>query len=108
LVHSATIPTLGDAVEALGHLCGDVSETLKNISDLSAELASKDRVGVENVNEARPTNKVVTTSLIYPYRSLLRWTSNFSMTSILATSNPLFARNLKASLTQRRMARKYY
>ncbi|KAJ6619045.1 nucleoporin Nup186/Nup192/Nup205 [Mycena sp. CBHHK59/15] len=50
----ATIPTVGDALEALSELCGDLAETLKQISDLSAELASREHISVENINEAHP------------------------------------------------------
>ncbi|TFK69765.1 hypothetical protein BDN72DRAFT_959281 [Pluteus cervinus] len=49
---STTIPTLGDAVEALNDLCGELGETLKQIVDLSAELSSKEHIDVENVREA--------------------------------------------------------
>ncbi|KAF7966977.1 hypothetical protein HWV62_36310 [Athelia sp. TMB] len=48
---TAIIPTVGDAVEALSELCGDLSETLKQIVDLSAELAARDHVRVDNIQE---------------------------------------------------------
>ncbi|KAJ7778502.1 nucleoporin Nup186/Nup192/Nup205 [Mycena metata] len=41
----ATIPTVGDALDALNALCGDLAHTLKQIVDLSAELAAKEHVG---------------------------------------------------------------
>ncbi|KAJ7145837.1 nucleoporin Nup186/Nup192/Nup205 [Mycena epipterygia] len=47
----ATIPTVGDALEALNALCGDLAHTLKQIADLSAELAAKEHVSVENIGE---------------------------------------------------------
>jgi len=46
-----TIPTVGDALEALSELCGDLVDTLKQIADLSAELVAKDHIGVENVQD---------------------------------------------------------
>lgn len=45
----ATIPTIGDALETLNALCTELSQTLKQISDISAELAAKDHIGVEEV-----------------------------------------------------------
>ncbi|KAJ7619541.1 nucleoporin Nup186/Nup192/Nup205 [Roridomyces roridus] len=50
----ATIPTVGDALDALQALCGDLSHTLSQIADLSAELAAKEHVGVENITELLP------------------------------------------------------
>jgi len=47
----ATIPTIGDAIEALNNLCNDLADTLKQIADLSAELSSKDHIEVDNVQE---------------------------------------------------------
>jgi nuclear pore complex protein Nup205 len=47
----ATIPTVGDAIEALSGLCDDLSETLKQIADLSAELSSRDHIRVDNIQE---------------------------------------------------------
>ncbi|KAF8890672.1 nucleoporin Nup186/Nup192/Nup205 [Infundibulicybe gibba] len=47
----ATIPTIGNALEALNNFCGDLTETLKQIADLSAELSSKDHIGVDNIQE---------------------------------------------------------
>ncbi|KAG1816317.1 nucleoporin Nup186/Nup192/Nup205 [Suillus subaureus] len=47
----ATIPTVGDAIEALSGLCDDLSETLKQIADLSAELSSRDHIRVDNIQD---------------------------------------------------------
>ncbi|KAG8215255.1 hypothetical protein J3R82DRAFT_8809, partial [Butyriboletus roseoflavus] len=47
----ATIPTVGDAVEALNSLCDDLAATLKQIADLSAELSSRDHIRVDNIQE---------------------------------------------------------
>ncbi|KAG2127241.1 hypothetical protein DEU56DRAFT_742492, partial [Suillus clintonianus] len=49
----ATIPAVGDAIEALNGLCDDISETLKQIADLSAELSSRDHIRVDNIQEVR-------------------------------------------------------
>ncbi|KAF7345118.1 hypothetical protein MVEN_01675900 [Mycena venus] len=50
----ATIPTVGDALDALNALCGDLAHTLKQIADLSAELAAREHVSVENISELLP------------------------------------------------------
>ncbi|THH18242.1 hypothetical protein EW146_g2707 [Bondarzewia mesenterica] len=47
----ATIPTVGDAIEALNDLCGDLAAILKQITDITAELSSKDHIRVENIQE---------------------------------------------------------
>lgn len=47
----ATIPTIGDTIEALNGLCDDLTETLKQIADLSAELSSRDHIRVDNIQE---------------------------------------------------------
>ena len=45
----ATIPTIGDALEALEDICSDLSETLKQIIDISAELDSREHVTMERL-----------------------------------------------------------
>lgn len=47
----ATIPTVGDAIEALQDICGDLADTLKQIADITAELAARDHIRVENIEE---------------------------------------------------------
>ncbi|KAI0351635.1 hypothetical protein OH77DRAFT_1429461 [Trametes cingulata] len=47
----ATVPTIGDAIEALDDLCEDLTNALKRIADLSAELASRDHIRVDNIQE---------------------------------------------------------
>ncbi|KAF8130340.1 nucleoporin Nup186/Nup192/Nup205 [Boletus edulis] len=47
----ATIPTVGDAIEALNSLCDDLAATLKQIADLSAELSSRDHIRVDTIQE---------------------------------------------------------
>ncbi|KAF8970600.1 nucleoporin Nup186/Nup192/Nup205 [Flammula alnicola] len=48
---TATVPTVGDALVALDDLCNDFAETLKQISDIGAELANKDHIGLDNAQE---------------------------------------------------------
>jgi nuclear pore complex protein Nup205 len=48
---TATVPTVGDALIALDDLCHDLAETLKQISDISAELANKHQIGLDNSQE---------------------------------------------------------
>ncbi|KAJ7058139.1 nucleoporin Nup186/Nup192/Nup205 [Mycena amicta] len=50
----ATIPTVGDALDALNALCGDLANTLQQIADISAELSSNEHVSVENIGEMLP------------------------------------------------------
>ncbi|KZT66755.1 hypothetical protein DAEQUDRAFT_767725 [Daedalea quercina L-15889] len=50
----ATVPTVGDAIEALNHLCDDLSSSLKRIADISAELNSKAYIRVENIEDIIP------------------------------------------------------
>lgn len=39
---TATVPSVGDAIEALNYIYDDLSHCLKRFLDSSAELASKD------------------------------------------------------------------
>jgi hypothetical protein len=50
----ATVPTVGDTLIALEDLCSDIAETLKQISDISAELANKDYIGIDKVFTVPP------------------------------------------------------
>ena len=47
----ATVPTVGDAIEALTNFCGELLETLKQISVISAELEARDHVQVEDIRQ---------------------------------------------------------
>ncbi|KAH9856365.1 nucleoporin Nup186/Nup192/Nup205 [Lenzites betulinus] len=47
----ATVPTIGDTIEALDDLCEDLTNALKRIADLSAELASREHIRVDNIQE---------------------------------------------------------
>ncbi|KAJ3730809.1 hypothetical protein C8R42DRAFT_715470 [Lentinula raphanica] len=42
----ATIPTIGDALEVLNLLCQDLAATLKQMSDIFAELSAKDLIAI--------------------------------------------------------------
>lgn len=44
---------MGDVLEALNALYTDLSQILKQISDVSAELAARDHIGVDNIHEVR-------------------------------------------------------
>ena len=50
---SATVPTVGNAIEALTDLCDDIVETLKQMAAISAELDARDHVQVENIRRVR-------------------------------------------------------
>lgn len=47
----ATVPTIGDAIEALDSFCRDLAHVLLRIVDLSAELANKDHIRADNIQE---------------------------------------------------------
>ncbi|KAI0744751.1 nucleoporin Nup186/Nup192/Nup205 [Earliella scabrosa] len=47
----ATVPTIGDTIEALDGFCRDLAQVLLRIVDLSAELANKDHIRVDNIQE---------------------------------------------------------
>ncbi|KAF9815688.1 hypothetical protein IEO21_04405 [Rhodonia placenta] len=52
----ATVPTVGDAIDALNHLCDDLANSLKQIVDLSAELSARDYIRVDNIEEIVPVS----------------------------------------------------
>ena len=47
------MPSIGDAIEALDDLCRDLAQVLMRIVDLSAELASKDHIRIDNIQDVR-------------------------------------------------------
>ncbi|KAA1466852.1 hypothetical protein DENSPDRAFT_57546 [Dentipellis sp. KUC8613] len=47
----STVPTVGDAIEALHDLCGDLVDTLNQIAGITAELSNKDHIRVENIQD---------------------------------------------------------
>ncbi|KJA13946.1 hypothetical protein HYPSUDRAFT_59626 [Hypholoma sublateritium FD-334 SS-4] len=49
---SAAIPTVGDALGALDDMCTDFATTLKQISDIGAELAHQGQTGAASANES--------------------------------------------------------
>lgn len=53
---AATVPTVGDAIDALNHLCDDLANSLKQIVDLSAELSARDYIRVDNIEEVGPSS----------------------------------------------------
>jgi nuclear pore complex protein Nup205 len=48
---AATVPTVGDTIEALTDLCDDLVETLKQITTISTELDARDHVQVEDIRQ---------------------------------------------------------
>ncbi|KAF6749589.1 nucleoporin Nup186/Nup192/Nup205 [Ephemerocybe angulata] len=48
---SATVPTIGEALASLDDVCNDLAEILRQISDIGAELAHKDRLSLTDVQE---------------------------------------------------------
>ncbi|KDR74068.1 hypothetical protein GALMADRAFT_250802 [Galerina marginata CBS 339.88] len=48
---ATTVPTVGDALVALEDICSELSGMLKQISDIGAELANKDHIGLNNSQE---------------------------------------------------------
>jgi nuclear pore complex protein Nup205 len=52
LIHlEATVPTVGDAIEALTDFCDELLETLKQMTAISAELEARDHVQVEDIHQ---------------------------------------------------------
>ncbi|EPQ55766.1 hypothetical protein GLOTRDRAFT_115998 [Gloeophyllum trabeum ATCC 11539] len=49
--YQALIPTVGDAIEALNDICEDLSNTLTQISDIAAELANREHLQVDHMQE---------------------------------------------------------
>lgn len=75
----ATVPTLGDALASLDDLCNDLTSTLKQISDIGAELAKKDQISIDG------TQNVRTLSLISAFDRVLCVLRSFA-SSILCLS----------------------
>jgi len=48
---SATIPTVGNVVEALSGICDEITETLKQMAAISAELDARDHIQVEDIRQ---------------------------------------------------------
>ncbi|KXN92702.1 hypothetical protein AN958_06980 [Leucoagaricus sp. SymC.cos] len=47
----ASVPTVGDAIQALEFISDEIATMFRQIADLNAELANKDHIVVENVKE---------------------------------------------------------
>jgi nuclear pore complex protein Nup205 len=45
------VPTIGDALASLDDVCTDLAEVLRQIADIGAELAHKDRLSLSDVQE---------------------------------------------------------
>lgn len=48
---SAAVPTVGDAMQALEFITEDIANTLRQISDLGAEIANKNHIMVEHTKD---------------------------------------------------------
>ncbi|KAF9529076.1 nucleoporin Nup186/Nup192/Nup205 [Crepidotus variabilis] len=81
---AGTIPSVGDALLALDDLLNDLTTTLRQISDIGTELSSKNRIGMDDMNEIlRDIDPSLLRSLeLEQKRSLLAQT----LGSILATA----------------------
>jgi hypothetical protein len=49
----AGVPAIGDAIEALDDLCSHLSGTIKVITSLTAEIAAKENIRVDNIQDVR-------------------------------------------------------
>jgi nuclear pore complex protein Nup205 len=47
----ATVPTVGDAIEALTDFCDELMEMLKQMAVLAAELDARDHVQVDDIRQ---------------------------------------------------------
>jgi len=52
---AATVPTVGDAIEALTDFCDGLLENLKQMSVIRAELEARDHVQVEDIRQVGHT-----------------------------------------------------
>jgi len=59
------MPIIGDAIEALHELCVDLADALKQIADLSAELALKDHVRIDNIREVHSLISLLNSSFTH-------------------------------------------
>ncbi|TFK47235.1 hypothetical protein OE88DRAFT_1811406 [Heliocybe sulcata] len=50
-LYQATVPTVGDAIEALSDVYGDLSDTLDQMADIAAELANRDHIQLDHMQE---------------------------------------------------------
>ena len=48
---SVTVPTIGDVMEAINFISEDIAATLRQISDLRAELINRHHIVIEDVKE---------------------------------------------------------
>lgn len=91
-VFLGTIPSIGDTLRALDTLCASFSHTLQQISDIGAELAAKEHIRTDNIQDVRASigfRSVVCTNVGH-FRScvLPPPTSNSSSLSTQRRSGP--------------------
>jgi hypothetical protein len=84
------MPTVGDAVETLNDLCLDLADALQQIADSSAELASRDHIRVDNIQEVHSTLlHYITLSLISIFSRWLIYQTPVSYKSSISVKNGL-------------------
>ena len=91
---AATVPTIGDAIETLDEFCRDLAHVLLRIVDISAELASKDHIRVDNIEEVRircTSIQCNVASRHMLYRSCISRTPHCSRTSTCGNARILSA-----------------
>ena len=80
------MPTIGDALASLDDVCNDLAEVLRQISDIGAELAHKDRLSLSDVQEVR---------VLSFWEPLFHALNLFEPTRFCGITTPAFYRSLK-------------
>lgn len=105
-VFTATVPTVGDALAALDDVCSDLAEVLRQISDISAELANKDRISMTDVQEVGVVHIQLRRSTDAPLQILRDYDSTILQELELDQTRSLVYRELKKIGQSRKEAAK--
>jgi hypothetical protein len=103
---TATVPTVGDALAALDDVCSDLAEVLRQISDISAELANKDRISMTDVQEVGVVHIQLRRSTDAPLQILRDYDSTILQELELDQTRSLVYRELKKIGQSRKEAAK--
>ena len=97
---SATVPTVGSAIEALTDLSDEIVETLKQIAAISAELDARHHIQVEDV---RRVGMILSPCLMLPVFSIARPITRHRLGDLdIRQERTLICRELERSLGRTR------
>ncbi|CCM02106.1 uncharacterized protein FIBRA_04183 [Fibroporia radiculosa] len=89
-----TVPSVGDTIEALHHLCDDLAGSLRQIISLTAELSSRNHIRVDNIQDIVPVsdqgllgNLDIRQKQSLISRELEKWRTEASRTALIALSS---------------------